>query len=199
MDKSESPEALVKKAIGTSTYAFLSNDQQFDRILGLLVTSQKLINSYKGGKLPLVMILGSSKSEYSYIVAPAAKALEGALLKIAFKVGAINQTNLSAGVQVGSVYSDLGGKPAIMKSFVLRERDKGVVNSMYGNWTMFRNKTLHYDDNFFVNTRSDAEVIVSDIYRTIKVAYQTFIGKPDYDINNLPFIIKPGFLRIKAS
>jgi len=175
---------IIKRQIGHSTYYFLKGNGQFSRTIDLLYISQMLINNLKG-KLIISMPF---KREYSYIVTPAAKALEGVLLAIALHKGMILQQDIDKGVSIGKIYDGLQGKPALAKKFVLKPKDIRVVDTIYGDWTIVRNKVLHYDEDFFIDSIVEAEETVKDIYKTIGLAYQIFIGQPN-KVLSLGFIL----------
>jgi len=168
---------MVKKSIGIATFSFLYANPKFSRCINLLIKSQDLVNQFKGKIFIISSMLG--KTEYSYIVAPAAKALEGILLLIALTKGMIKQLNIDNGVPIGGIYDNLNGKPALAKNFVLKGKDKRLVDSIYYDWGRYRNKVLHYDEDFFINSPKEAERCVNEIYETIKLAYQIFIGNPN--------------------
>jgi hypothetical protein len=175
-------EYIIKHRIGKMTYMFLDQTPRFRKTLDLLYTSQMLINNLKGKILISTFV---RKREYSYIIAPAAKALEGALLAMAFFKEMISDEDLDKGISIGKIYDNINGKPAKAKAYVLKPKDTRIVDSIYGDWSRFRNKTLHYDEDYFVNTINEAEEIVKDINRTIRTAYQIFVGSPDKTYDEL--------------
>lgn len=182
MNKSTSPDPIgdiIKHQIGYSTYNFLKNDIQFSKTIDLLYISQVLINGLKG-KIVFSMPF---KREYSYIVTPAAKALEGVLLAIALHRNIISQQDIDKGISIGKIYDNLNNNPALAKNFVLKTKDIRVVDAIYGDWTKFRNKVLHYDEDYFIYSIQEAEETVKDIYKTISLTYQIFIGEPIKTLN----------------
>lgn len=189
----ESIPTTIQKQIGSSTYLFLKSDISFSRTIDLLTMSQMLINNLKDK----IFLRFALKREFSYVVAPAAKALEGALLLIALRKGAINQSSIDMGISIGKLYDDLGGKPAIMKQFILKQKDSRLVDKIYGDWTRYRNKVLHYDEDYFVNSYVEAEEIVKDIYKTIKLAYQVFIGPTSLPLIPLPHLVSKQLLKVR--
>ena len=168
---------IVVGSIGLETYKYLYQQTQYRRTLDLLMTSQILLNGLKGKILFADHI--KIHREYSYLIAPAAKGFEGALLAIALDKRMITQIDIDNGVQIGNIYADHNGKEAKAKAFVLKPKDKGLVNKIYADWHRFRNKSLHYDQDFFVDNYNEAEKTVNEIYEIIKLAYKIFIGPPD--------------------
>ena len=43
-------------------------------------------------------------------------------------------------------------------------------------YDLYRNRALHYDEKFFVNTVKEADDSVRAILKTIKMAYEIFLG-----------------------
>lgn len=158
----------VKSKIGDLTFLFLENDPQFSRCIDLLATSQMLLGSIEGK----VFISIGVKREFSYIVSPASKALEGTLLAIALRRKMITQADIDRGIKIGEIYPDKA------KKFVLKDKEKSTVTYIFSNYQMFRNKVLHFDEDHFVNNVPEAEELIDGIYKTIRLTYQTFVGSP---------------------
>lgn len=189
----EEIETKIKKEIGALTYLFLQ-DQEL-ACLNLLVCSQLLIRRIKG---TVSEIFPTTRyREYSFIVAPAAKAYEGFLLTIAVYKRAITKEEIDAGSQkakIGHLYHDSGKNLAPMKSRLLKGINRNKVDRLYNDWDLYRNSVLHFNKDFFVNSLSDAEEIVLEIHKSIKLGYKIFIGEPEL---RLP-LARP-FLKVKPT
>lgn len=182
-------ESEVRENLGRVAYLFFKNND-FHRVIDLLCMSQMLVNAIKGK----ILIGIGFKKEYSYMVTPAAKALEGSLLSIAIYKGMITKDDIDKGVSIGKIYDNLNGKQALAKSFVLKDKDRRSVDKIYSDWYAYRNKVLHYDEDHFVNNHTDAEEIIKSIYETIRLAYKIFVGAPDVDLEkviNMAKILQP--------
>ena len=174
-------EKILSSKIGSKTVLFLKAYKNYKRTIDLLRTSYYLLWSYKNK----ITISGYNyKKEYSFIISSAAKSLEGVLIAIAEYKGMVNEAQIQAGVTIGSLYKD-NKKECHAKQYVLRGRDKNLVDKIYGDWNLYRNKSLHYDDNFFVNSVKEAEEIFDDICKTVRLAFKIFIDEPDLPIKRL--------------
>lgn len=168
---------LVEKKLGWELFTFLNQKEIFRNTLDLLITSLSITEGFKGKFY--IRPIGYQR-EFSYVVAPTAKALEGVLLAIAHEKNIISQADLDKGLLIGKIYDNLNGKQAVAKTFVLKEKDKRLVDTIYGNWVRSRNKVLHYDEDFFVKSMTEATKLVDDIIETMRLAFQIFIGPPDF-------------------
>ncbi len=178
-------EKVLSTKIGAKTVLFLKSYKDYKRTIDLLKVSYYLLFEYK--KKIFISQYGYRR-EYSFIISPAAKSLEGILFAIAEYKKMVSEEEMNAGMTIGRLYKD-NKKESIAKSFVLRGKDKNLVDKIYGDWSLYRNKSLHYDENFFINNVKEVGEIFEEICKTIKLACKVFIGDPEL---KLPFVTPLG-------
>lgn len=173
----------VKYKVGKNTFYWIKENEPL--CLDLLTCSQYLTRTIRDnpllvGALRSIFYFMDNYKEYSFMVTPAAKAYEGILLKLMVYFNETTDKELeNKHMGVGYFYKNHSKGNALAKKYVKRGKDKDLVNKLATDWELYRNRVLHFDQEFLVKSPSEARKIIENIYDSIKLAYKIFIGKPD--------------------
>ncbi|NTW89697.1 MAG: hypothetical protein HGB37_02190 [Candidatus Moranbacteria bacterium] len=147
-----------------------------DDVIQLLHDSEKLIDTYESALLN-DRIGMNTYSDYSFLLLPAAKALEGTMKKALIKMGYIKDIELkeNPSINVGGIFNPVGNTN-ISNNLKDKNRDKSVPHEIYATYQQCRNHILHYDlfSDSKVRTVAASRVMLSRIEMCIENMYYKF-------------------------
>jgi hypothetical protein len=146
------------------------NDPVFDSVKENLSPQQ--ISLIKDIQTIIQNLSQNSISDYSFLVAPAAKAYEGYLKDFFLKIGIIDQYNYESDrFRVGKTLNpSLRYKrySIFQKLADIHQNGEALAELLWDAWKYGRNEILHYFPNNLKNlTRSEAEERVQLIFKAI--------------------------------
>lgn len=169
----------LRQNIGEKILIWLSGNEP--SCIHLLICSEVLLQQYSFWT-PLFKVFPTLDwyKEYSFVITPSAKAYEGFLIYLMRIKGEISEEDLkNKYLSVSQFYKSNRNGASIASKHLLRGKDKRLIDKLYGDWQLYRNKVLHFDKDFFVTNPEDAKKIVRSIQDSIKTAYKMFVDNPD--------------------
>jgi len=162
----------LKQKVGDLAYIFLSDHMKTLSVESILLA--KHFDSSKGRDVDIIL----ATKDYSFVVLPVAKALEGYVIKLLVKLGMITKKDLKDNPfqQVGTIINlDAFEKAVISKKF------RPVPKELQAEWDRSRNFLLHFDENHRF-TLTEASKKLDDIFQIMKNVAEAYLGPKSHHV-----------------
>ena len=161
-------EIRLKKKIGHNTYLFI------DKYHRKLLQDSILMNTIFAAQ----DVYSRALNDFSIIVFPSAKAMEGYIKKLLLFLKLITEEDLKSN-PYKSIGRILDGDD-IKNRLLDKKRDKSIPKLLSAQWDLCRNQIMHFDTGRpdFIK-KEDASTKIENIYEVMKKSFRAFIDNPD--------------------